>query len=177
MITCQACGTHMNDGAIFCDRCGTALLALPRSQRATSPANSSGHGSQDGPPYAQGVVPIDTLRDTGSHVAPVTIRLALVTGQTFTLRGKYDYVVGRSEAGATDVDVNLAQSPGDVGVVSRHHLRIHVVRDGVFVEDLVSTNQTVQNGFRLQPEQWYPLHTGDILLLGGITLTVSFERP
>jgi hypothetical protein len=36
---------------------------------------------------------------------------------------------------------------------------------------------SVHNGYRLLPQQWYPLHDGDVLMLGAITLHVSFERP
>ncbi|HEX8731097.1 MAG TPA: FHA domain-containing protein [Ktedonobacterales bacterium] len=129
------------------------------------------------PPYAQGRVPDDALRDTGAYAAPVIIRLTLATGQTFTLRGKYDYLIGRGDHDDPHLDANLADAPVDSATVSRQHFSIRVVRDGVFIKDMDSMNQTIQNQERLQPDQWYPLNTGDILLVGSIALKVSFERP
>lgn len=180
MITCQVCGTHMDNGALFCDACGTALLANRGGQRITMPTPSGALGAHTTPtdqPYARDVVPDDALHDTGAYVAPVIIRLTLTTGQSFTLRDKYDYLIGRGDHEDPRLDANLADAPVDSATVSRQHFSIRVVRDGVFIKDLDSMNQTIQNQERLQPGQWYPLNTGDILLVGSVALKVSFERP
>lgn len=174
MKICQVCNTQTDDGAIFCETCGNELGANPRHATHTAPPRPGDFGRT---PFAAGIVPTDALRDTGSHVAPVTIRLTLLTGQEFMLRGKYEYLIGRGAPGGADLDVSLNDSHGYVAPVSRKHLKIYVVADGVFVEDLDSTNETVQNGYRLQAEQWYPLHTGDRLQIGSITFDVTFERP
>jgi hypothetical protein len=175
MIICQICKSQTDDGAIFCETCGNELAAFRQSATPTLPPAHP--GAFDRAPFAAGVIPTDALRDTGHHVAPVTIRLTLVTGQEFVLRGKYEYLIGRGAPGYTDLDVSLNDSHGYVAPVSRNHIKIYVVADGVFVEDLDSKNETVQNGYRLQAEQWYPLHTGDKLQLGSVTLDVTFERP
>lgn len=174
MITCQICKSQTDDGAIFCETCGNELGVLPKNTYPTSPAqfNATNHT-----PFAAGVVPTDALRDSGPHVAPVTIRLRMVTGQEFVLRGKYEYLIGRGAPGNSALDVSLNDSHGYVAPVSRQHIKIYVVADGVFVEDLDSKNETVQNGYRLMAGQWYPLHTGDTLQLGTVTFDVTFERP
>lgn len=93
------------------------------------------------------------------------------------LQGKDDYLIGRDDGTRKTPDVDLASVDGLTAGVSRVHLMIHTRPNGVFVEDLESRNLTVHNGYRLAPQQWYPLHDGDELKLGAITLYVSFERP
>jgi pSer/pThr/pTyr-binding forkhead associated (FHA) protein len=104
---------------------------------------------------------------------PSAIVLQLASSQSFTLRGKTDYVVGRIGVGREPPDVDLAPWYGYEGGVSREHMAIHVRQEGVFVEDLDSRNETIHNGFRLMPLQWYPLRDGDEIRLGAITLRAS----
>ena len=100
----------------------------------------------------------------------------MANGQRFRLKGKADYTVGRLSDGHLPPDVDLASYYGFEAGVSREHVMIHIRPEGVFVEDRESRNETVHNGYRLLPKQWYPLHEGDELRLGAIVLYVSFER-
>jgi pSer/pThr/pTyr-binding forkhead associated (FHA) protein len=113
----------------------------------------------------------------GPQTTPVVIVLTLPNGERFALRGKSEYTIGRLGADQARPDVDLARSYGYEAGVSRQHIMIHSRMDGVFVEDLESRNETVHNGYRLLPQQWYPLRDGDELRLGAIILHVSFERP
>ena len=69
----------------------------------------------------------------------------------------------------------MAQWYGYEAGVSREHLAIHVRREGVFIEDMDSRNETIHNGFRLLPRQWYPLRDNDEIRLGAIVLHVDFQ--
>lgn len=200
MIVCRNCFKEMDDGAVFCDFCGHELAApdgRSRERRTSAPARSY-NGT---PPLGPVALPPSLLggRD-GAALGPsvpttykaepasagdvehlIIILVEPNTNAQFTLRGKHDYVVGRTTPGTrrvTDVplDVDLEQYNGLEAGVSRRHLVIHVRSDGVFVEDLESTNETAQNGFRLMPLQRYPLHHGDDLRLGGLQLKVVFQR-
>ena len=188
MMTCQHCHASANDGSIFCEHCGHELI--PARQRPTPLAASSTLGgatplpapstpSSRQPPAPQGrsapVAAAGQSQDTA--VVPVVIVLSLPDGHQFKLQGKNDYRIGRAGAGHTSPDVDLAHFYGYEAGVSRQHIGIHVTHDGVFVEDLESANETIHNGYRLLPQQWYPLHNGDELRLAAMVLRVRFERP
>lgn len=106
---------------------------------------------------------------------PVAIMMRMTIGQQFVLRGRSDYAIGRLGVGRDQPDVDLAAWYGYEAGVSREHVAIHVREEGVFVEDMDSANETIHNGFRLMPRQWYPLGDGDELKLGAIVLRVSFQ--
>lgn len=185
MIICQHCHAQTDDGSVFCDQCGHELTTAPQGapQRTllTPPPISSDALRV---PLATHYPPAQNGRSaqrSGAQgqptlAAPIAIILRLATGQQFTLRGKTDYTIGRRSADHTQPDLDLASVHGVEAGVSRQHLKIHIADDGVFVEDLESTNETVHNGFRLMPQQWYPLRDGDELRLGAIILNVSFQR-
>jgi pSer/pThr/pTyr-binding forkhead associated (FHA) protein len=67
-------------------------------------------------------------------------------------------------------DVDLAEQDGEKSGVSRRHARILQRPDGVYIEDLNSTNFTILNRIRLQPGRTYPLKDGDEIRLGVLTL-------
>jgi pSer/pThr/pTyr-binding forkhead associated (FHA) protein len=155
----------MDNGAIFCDFCGHELSARPKPMRSTPLSGSLAV------PYAPSVSP-PTAREVAR--LPNAIVLQLTQNQRFTLRGKADYIVGRIGVGREPPEVDLAAWYGYEGGVSREHMAIHVRPEGVFIEDLDSRNETIHNGFRLMPRQWYPLRDGDEIRLGAITLRVAF---
>jgi pSer/pThr/pTyr-binding forkhead associated (FHA) protein len=106
----------------------------------------------------------------------VAIALTIPGVNTYLLAGQSDYLVGRPGTNNTQPDVDLSEEYGADSSVSRRHVMIHVRADGVFVEDLESTNETIHNGYRLRPQQWYPLLDGDELRLGAVVLNVSIRR-
>ncbi len=67
-------------------------------------------------------------------------------------------------------DVDLAGQDGERSGVSRRHARISQKPDGVYIEDLNSTNFTFLNHTRLIPGQTYSLKNGDEIRLGVLTL-------
>jgi len=62
---------------------------------------------------------------------------------------------------------------GGMGV-SRQHAAIHVTEDGVFVEDLQSTNGTLVNEQKIPAQRRHLLNSGDKVTLGQLHLTVYF---
>src|SRR5512143_3007515 len=79
-----------------------------------------------------------------------------------TLPGIAPVVVGRS----SEVDLMVPDR-----MLSRRHARLYMEGAEWFVEDLGSHNGTFLNGARVQGPA--PLKDGDVLALGGSTLTVS----
>ncbi len=167
MMKCQHCLAEMDNGAVFCDFCGHELSARQRSSRQTTLPVTPVQTSVPIAPHPQIEREVERL--------PNAIALQLVSGQVFLLQGRVNYIVGRIGAGREPPDVDLAQWYGYEAGVSREHLAIHVRREGVFIEDMDSRNETSHNGYRLVPHQWYPLRDGDELRLGAIVLRVSFQ--
>jgi pSer/pThr/pTyr-binding forkhead associated (FHA) protein len=80
-------------------------------------------------------------------------------------------VIGRTDL-VQDIypDVDLVELDGEKCGVSRRHARLFQKPDGVYLEDLNSTNFTCLNRIRLQPGQLYLLKNGDEIRLGALTL-------
>lgn len=57
--------------------------------------------------------------------------------------------------------------------ISRHHARIQCGSQGCTVTDRGSTNGTLVNGVRIQPEMPWPLRPEDVLQLGSVQLLVA----
>jgi hypothetical protein len=87
-------------------------------------------------------------------------------GETLSLEDGGEVVIGR----ATDCDIVL-----DDALVSRHHARITVRTEGVFVEDLLSANGVYVNGMRVQRMQG--LYDGDRILVATREISAFEQRP
>lgn len=173
VIRCQHCQAEMDNGALFCDYCGQELSERPRAQFPASPfpgpvpggARATTPPQPPQPPQPQPQV--DRL--------PTAIVLRLASDARFVLKDKSAYMIGRIGTDRVQPDVDLAPLFGYEKGVSRMHVTIHLRRDGVFVEDMDSKNETIHNGFRLGARQLYPLRDGDELKLGGIFMRVEFQ--
>ncbi len=170
MMTCHHCNAQTAQDALICDTCGAELSSQAPSQRNTGP------NAATGVTLPVPIAPIPRLPATpATWTPPRALALRLRNGQRFILSGKSDYTIGRTRAGSPPPDVDLSRAHGTEAGVSREHISVHIRANGVFVEDLESKNETIHNGYRLLPRQWYPLHDGDELMLGEITLYVAFE--
>lgn len=183
MLHCQKCFHELPDGTLFCDVCGTSLLAEPTLPPPSTPGIK--YATPSHVPHIQ-VTPATPIASypSSDHVphypsapnAPVfkRVRLRLSTGRTFELTGKTEYLIGRNDPRiAQQPDVDLTNFKGADSGVSRQHAKIYITEEGVFIEDLESLNETIRNGYRLMARQWYPLADGDELRLGSITLVVA----
>lgn len=180
MIICQHCQAHTEDGAVFCDQCGHELATPARAERGPSltPPVFTGSAPQRAA-MSQRSAPAaiqSGARLTPSGTLPQVV-LQLSIGPRIVLSGKTVYTIGRMSAEYPAPDVDLEQYYGPQSGISRQHVHIYIEDDGASVEDLDSTNETIQNGYRLMAGQRYPLHNGDELRLGGSILRVTFEQP
>ena len=83
-------------------------------------------------------------------------------------------VLGRSEPG-NPVDIDLTHIGGYRLGVSRKHVRISASDGQLFIQDLGSRNGTMLNGKKLNPEDRYPLHTGDHIQLSRMSVEVQIK--
>ncbi|HEX2908732.1 MAG TPA: FHA domain-containing protein [Phototrophicaceae bacterium] len=89
------------------------------------------------------------------------------------------YIIGRSDSKSSYIpDIDLAAFHALEKGVSRRHAALVRHQGTLHVLDLSSVNGTFLNGERLASEVPYPLTAGDKLLLGNLSLNVSYsEQP
>lgn len=96
----------------------------------------------------------------------MVLRLVVKENQTYTL-GRF------TDGNQHEVDLNPygALQKG----VSRHHAKLMMTDDKLYIVDLNSTNGTYVSKKRLQPMQPALLHKGHELLLGRMRMQVVFQ--
>jgi hypothetical protein len=163
---CQHCGVQLPPVASvpppppqpIVDVPGQNQSAYSESRQATSsksfPDNSAGAEQSGGMRYPLGRL---VIREKWVEISLLPDQSDLVIGRTDPVQNIYP-------------DVDLAEEEGERSGVSRRHARILRRADGIYLEDLNSTNFTFLNGLRLQPGQAYPLKDGDEIRLGVLTL-------
>jgi pSer/pThr/pTyr-binding forkhead associated (FHA) protein len=95
-------------------------------------------------------------------------------GLQVDLSGTEGFVLGRSDSKSSYLpDIDLAVFKALDKGVSRRHAAFVRYENKLHIVDLSSVNGTFLNGNRLSPEVPYPVHTGDRLVLGELTLHLS----
>lgn len=92
----------------------------------------------------------------------ITRRLYTTDGRILMQISNESYVIGKRKE---ESDLVL-----DDFSVSRMHARISKEPDGIYIEDLNSTNGTYKNGLRMQPYEKKKLEVGDEIKIGKIVL-------
>ena len=139
-VTCRSCGRSNAAGDKTCGYCGTPL---PRSRTAggPDPAAARPEAANDDP-----------------FASPTRATLRLPTGRVITLDSGDRLMVGRGQ------DSPLADACTDN--ISREHAVFLVRDDGVFLQDMRSTNGTFLNGSRLDPDREYRLSGSAAITFG-----------
>lgn len=132
------------------------IIFLVKKKSAPTPAPT---------PEERTAPPVEPPKQETVFAGEYTIQLSDIRhpGQKWKLSVTNEIVIGRE----TDCDLVLT----DVRV-SRHHCRIFVHQDGLFVTNLSETNETKHNGLRISGSN--PLKAGDILKVGHDELRVDF---
>jgi len=103
--------------------------------------------------------------------------IAVTTGRTINLPSISTIHLGRRDAKRNVFPhVDLTHDRAIEHGVSRRHAHIHQNENGVYIEDLSSTNGTFVNHQRLIPFTLFPLNHGDVIELGQLRLIVSLPR-
>jgi len=119
--------------------------------------------------------PPKPILDTG--VIQLTPTVNTLEPMQIDLSGTDGYVIGRSDARSTFIpDVDLVIYSALERGVSRRHATFVRNQGSLYVIDLNSVNGTFINGNRLQADVPYPLHNGDSLKLGDLSLSISAQR-
>jgi hypothetical protein len=150
---CRECGNESPPDATFCDQCG-ALLGETSSAYATRPS----------------------LSQTPAATARSSFVLAEAQERLLFPSDKTELLIGREDAVSNVFpDINLEPFGAEACGVSRRHARLKLHGVEWQIEDLNSTNRSYVNKEQLLPGQPHPLHDGDRVRLGGLTLTFCQE--
>jgi hypothetical protein len=164
MVQCQTCGRQNVAHEVYCFSCGTPL------KKATVNVSTR---------------PItDALPPDLSHYDELSTLVLVVreTNEVFRVRpqdAEQELIIGRSDGGIMQPDIDLADHNGAQLGVSRLHLglRFDPKAHLVSAADLNSANGSFVNGQRLFPSEVRALRHGDELRLGRIVLQVYFHHP
>lgn len=146
MKTCPSCNQPVEEVHSTCAHCGYAFEAAPVDLPDTVPGRTA-------------------LRSGRLVLAESGLGLNLLPGKDEILLGRTDPVSGIYP------EIDLTGHGGDISGVSRRHARLVFKPEGLFLEDLNSTNFTFLNRRRLQPGRLYPVQDGDEIRLGNLVMT------
>lgn len=162
-MQCPSCNNEVIPGEAFCDECGAALENLAPAQPTPPPSDPPQQPSASAvaPPAEPAVSP------PSPAPGPAAAKL-IINGTTFDLAPSQLTVVGREDPiDGIYPDIDLTPHDQDVGV-SRRHAELHEQGGQWYLKDLGSTNYTVVNRQRAQPEQEVLLQNGDEIRFGRV---------
>lgn len=177
MQKCPTCGHTNRPGVVFCENCGTNLIAGARPQ-STKALDSEKQGEIEAS-LARSV--FDT-GDQGAANFPEGGVLRLeIDGSPDPIVMRFEHhemILGRRDPATGALpDVDLTPFAGYRMGVSRRHSLIRLTEKRTLeILDLGSANGTMLNGRRLEPHHPELLHDGDRAKLGEITLLVRFQK-
>ena len=129
------------------------------------------------------------LDETGNGSAPqrpdavLEIANGPALGRSFRIE-RERMLIGRNDPPAVVVDIDLTDAElGQTPVVSRRHAELVWIEDGLFLQDLGSTNGTLLNGEDITrrsgqaPPPARPLGNGDRILLANVELVLRLSQP
>lgn len=123
-------------------------------------------------------VPAVPARDLAlpAHGLPWVIEVRVV-GTTSTLQKQVrgEMLLGRTDFGSINPEIDLTPYRGFENGVSRKHALILIKDNRLMLRDLNSTNGTRLNNALCNPGQEYPLQHGDELMLGRLRLQLLFS--
>ncbi len=167
MIICNDCGAKEMPGTLFCTECGNLLLdaglnttVLPFAQFNASTTPS----------------PVDVNEAEPVHNGKRIMFVIPSSRRRFDLELNRQIRVGRSDQ---DVDVipelDLSSDLGAEKGVSRMHATFQLIKQGIVLFDLGSTNGTTLNNARLPAHQPFLINSGDEIRFGDLLVHVFFD--
>ena len=154
-MQCQNCGNQVTPGEAFCDNCGAALTVTPLPADPPAVSATGVLAATSGAPAVFTPPP------------PLSAKLLIDSdGTAFDLVPGKPLLIGRLDPiDGIYPDIDLTPHDRDVGV-SRRHAEVHEQGGQWFIKDLGSTNYTVVNRQRAQPDQEVLLQNGDAIRFG-----------
>jgi hypothetical protein len=167
MIICPNCQYKEMSGAIYCSNCGAQLIDMTIATHKIHTAEIRQETMRKN----------DRIQPTLPSNLQSWISLNLVeNGQILPLADRTEFTLGRSAEGQAIIpDVDLSPYNAYAKGVSRLHAVLKLIRDGIVVMDLGSSNGTCLNGSRLSPYVEKPVNHGDEIILGKLKMIVLLK--
>jgi len=198
--TCDVCGDTLPEGAYFCGECGASVPEFgipidPSARRVSAPARSvTDHDSpavNDPAPEVHATsaeltaaesvpVPSASTSSVPAEVTPAVVTpftLVFSTGERAQILGRG--LIGRMPAApANETWDHLIVVTDPTKTVSKTHLRVEALAEGLMVTDLDSANGTVVSmpgiaAERLAPHERVILTSGATVGLGDQSFTIQ----
>lgn len=168
MIKCSECGASQMEGALFCSECGNLLYQTDAESTAVLPFSDFSYRT---------LLPPLTTQNLPAAATPRTLTLLIPSSRRrLRLTLTKELRVGRADAAANfHPEIDFTQDNGAKYGVSRQHAVFRIYEDGAALVDLHSTNGTLLNGFRLQPERPFPVKSGDEIRFGDLLIHLFVE--
>ena len=168
MIKCSECGVSQYLGSLFCSECGNFLFDSSGKATAVLPFSEFTYRRTPTPIVKQKVVPSTAIKQLLFDIPGSRRRLHLqVSGEVR---------VGRADPQAKiKPELDLTQDNGAEYGVSREHALIQLVKQGIILIDLDSTNGTSLNNSRLPPHVPHSLQSGDEIRFGDLLVHLFFD--
>jgi hypothetical protein len=165
MIACAKCGAIIDPSQKTCLKCGTVSPnALPGTVHLRGAANVL--RLRRGRAYeARSSLPEWTVI---LQIRGLSERLQFVDGAEVIL-GQPDVLRERETC------VDLSRYGAHQRGVSRRHALLRFANRQVTLTDLNSLNGTSINRIKLEPNRSYPLHNGDEIMVGGLSIRIVFN--
>jgi hypothetical protein len=165
MKLCSACQTHNPIANTLCEKCGTPLVALLPARITVRVPDVM----KDTVAIPKIVEPSQRFEDVmGIYIVGQTEPVMLDASITKIL-------IGRFSPGESAPTIDLTPFDAHLFGVSRQHAMIFRSENGVFLQDLGSTNGTWLNDKRLTAQKLYEMKSGDLIRLGQLGMRCYFE--
>jgi FHA domain-containing protein len=167
MIQCPNCKVTHPLNTFYCNECGEYLGGESRDTEAfpfMSPDLDAVHRADESDSA--------TLEPSACSLSVLTLLIGQ-SGHRVSLPLKDAIFLGRMDAANNNYpEVDFGEYGGLEQGVSRRHARIACRDHEIIIEDLGSVNGSFLNGKQLTPYLSHPLHNGDVLQLGKVSIKV-----
>lgn len=166
---CPECGTLNPVGVLICTTCGNMLKGGNGNSTKKfniAEINAAIERSLDSKPKKI-LFPPDGILTLRVRERNSTMR--------FSFDDKRTLIIGRRDKRSPDVpDVDFYDIAGYMLGVSRRHGLFHLMNNGLYIEDVGSSNGTMVNGDRIEPYERVQLYSGVEVRMGQLHYTVHF---
>ena len=169
MIICPECGSSQYPGTLFCSECGKMLVGSAISE----PTDILPFTEFDNRPLP---IPVD-IQTLGPPEKPKQVLFVIPSSRRrIELKLIHQIRIGRADPEAKITpELDLTQDQGIENGISRLHATIQLVKQGVILTDLDSTNGTVLNKSRLPAQKPFLVRSGDEIKLGDLLMHIFFD--
>jgi len=176
-MQCPLCKETIDDDSRYCDQCGEQILVCPVCGRPGKgkrcifdgkglvPATGNASAPAVQP---QGVQPVQ--QGSGTNSGAISGDKIKLTSQIhgITIEAQDGDIIGRKNGPFSNVF-------GRFNYVSGTHCKIVKTAAGWHIQDMGSTNGTMYNGMKLDPNTLHPLVNGTMIKIADVELLITYD--